>query len=199
MTKPAIFEATLTSTVCRRWLSPLAHLLPIRVLFHRHRYAKWMIFWHPATVLGPHARAFLCTISADIGTRARTRRKRYWSMAASSTTSRSWRHSRQSAPTVLSAMWIVVWFISILIPSRINRLPAAVCRGFSQPCAGRFPTCPAPMALWAGVIMGFTLLGLASLLLGLILVIPLLGHASWHAYRDLVEAATPDINTGEHS
>lgn len=54
---------------------------------------------------------------------------------------------------------------------------------------------PAPMALWAGLIMGFTLLGLASLLLGLILFIPLLGHASWHAYRDLVEAA-PDLRNG---
>jgi uncharacterized membrane protein len=45
---------------------------------------------------------------------------------------------------------------------------------------------PAVMAWWAALIMGFTLLGLASLLLGLILVIPMLGHASWHAYRDLV-------------
>lgn len=45
---------------------------------------------------------------------------------------------------------------------------------------------PAVMAWWAALIMGFTLLGLASLLLGLILVIPILGHASWHAYRDLV-------------
>ena len=35
--------------------------------------------------------------------------------------------------------------------------------------------------------MGFTLLGLGSLLLGLIAVIPMLGHASWHAYRDLVD------------
>ena len=45
---------------------------------------------------------------------------------------------------------------------------------------------PLPMALWAGLIMGFTLLGLGSLLLGLVFVIPMLGHASWHAYRDLV-------------
>ncbi len=58
---------------------------------------------------------------------------------------------------------------------------------------------PAPMALWAALIMGFTLLGLASALLGLILFIPMLGHASWHAYRDLVAAATPDINNGDHS
>ena len=49
---------------------------------------------------------------------------------------------------------------------------------------------PVPMALWAALIMGFTLLGLGSLLLGLIAVIPMLGHASWHAYRDLVDAST---------
>lgn len=48
---------------------------------------------------------------------------------------------------------------------------------------------PIPMALWAALVMGFTLLGLGSLLLGLILVIPMLGHASWHAYRALVDAS----------
>lgn len=58
---------------------------------------------------------------------------------------------------------------------------------------------PAPMALWAGLIMGLTLLGLASMLLGLILIIPMLGHASWHAYRDLVEAGIPDVANGDHS
>ena len=45
---------------------------------------------------------------------------------------------------------------------------------------------PVPLALWASLIMGFTLLGLGSLALGLIAVVPMLGHASWHAYRDLV-------------
>jgi uncharacterized membrane protein len=48
---------------------------------------------------------------------------------------------------------------------------------------------PVAMAFWAALIMGFTLLGLGSLLLGLIPVIPMLGHASWHAYRDLVDAS----------
>lgn len=51
-------------------------------------------------------------------------------------------------------------------------------------------TNPLPLALWAALIMGLTLLGLATLLLGLIVVLPLLGHASWHAYRDLVDAGT---------
>lgn len=47
---------------------------------------------------------------------------------------------------------------------------------------------PLPMAIWAALVMGFTLLGMASLLLGLVAVIPMLGHASWHAYRELVDA-----------
>jgi uncharacterized membrane protein len=56
---------------------------------------------------------------------------------------------------------------------------------------------PVPMAWWATLIMGFTLLGLLSALLGLIAVMPMLGHASWHAYRDLVDAsAWPERTTG---
>ena len=48
---------------------------------------------------------------------------------------------------------------------------------------------PVPMAAWAALIMVFTLLGLGSLLLGLIPIIPMLGHASWHAYRELVDVS----------
>ena len=48
---------------------------------------------------------------------------------------------------------------------------------------------PVPMAFWAFLIMAFTLLGFASLLLGLVAIMPMLGHASWHAYRDLVDAS----------
>ncbi|KAB2925666.1 MAG: DUF2189 domain-containing protein [Dechloromonas sp.] len=46
---------------------------------------------------------------------------------------------------------------------------------------------PGPLLLWAVIIVALTLLGFASLLFGLILIMPVLGHASWHAYRDLVE------------
>jgi uncharacterized membrane protein len=54
---------------------------------------------------------------------------------------------------------------------------------------------PLPMALWAALIMGFTVLGLGSAMLGLIAVVPMLGHASWHAYRDLIDAsAIPERN-----
>jgi len=51
-------------------------------------------------------------------------------------------------------------------------------------------TNPGPMAFWAALIMVFTLLGLGSLLIGLVAVIPMLGHASWHAYRALIDTSS---------
>ena len=42
---------------------------------------------------------------------------------------------------------------------------------------------PAPMALWAGLIVIFTGIGLVTFYLGLAVTLPLIGHASWHAYR----------------
>lgn len=48
---------------------------------------------------------------------------------------------------------------------------------------------PLPLALWALLIMGLTALGMATLLIGLVVVVPWLAHASWHAYRDLVADA----------
>ncbi len=45
---------------------------------------------------------------------------------------------------------------------------------------------PAPMALWATLILVITLLGMLTLLLGLVVAVPWLAHASWHAYCDLV-------------
>ncbi|MCA0177357.1 MAG: DUF2189 domain-containing protein [Proteobacteria bacterium] len=47
---------------------------------------------------------------------------------------------------------------------------------------------PISMALWAGVLLGLTGLGMITGLLGLIVIAPWLAHASWHVYRDLVRA-----------
>ena len=53
-------------------------------------------------------------------------------------------------------------------------------------------THPLPMALWAALLMGLTVLGMATALLGLVVIAPWLAHASWHAYRDLISSADPD-------
>jgi uncharacterized membrane protein len=48
---------------------------------------------------------------------------------------------------------------------------------------------PGPMALWAVVIGLLATLGMVSALLGLVVLIPLIAHASWHAYCDLSRPA----------
>ena len=50
---------------------------------------------------------------------------------------------------------------------------------------------PLPLALWGALLMAFTLIGMGTALIGLILVVPWLSFASWHAYRDLVVAVAP--------
>ena len=45
---------------------------------------------------------------------------------------------------------------------------------------------PAGMLLWAALIVGLTVIGFVTFLLGMIVIAPLLGYATWHAYRDLV-------------
>ncbi len=42
------------------------------------------------------------------------------------------------------------------------------------------------MTLWAVLIVGFTGFGFATAFFGLALVLPLIGYATWHAYKDLV-------------
>jgi uncharacterized membrane protein len=47
---------------------------------------------------------------------------------------------------------------------------------------------PAAMALWATIIMVATLLSMATAMLGFVVSIPVIGHATWHAYRETVDA-----------
>ena len=43
-----------------------------------------------------------------------------------------------------------------------------------------------PMLLWALIIVALTAVGFATLYVGLVLVLPLVGLATWHAYREVV-------------
>ena len=43
------------------------------------------------------------------------------------------------------------------------------------------------MIIWSSLIVALTAIGFATFLVGMIVIYPLLGHATWHAYRDLVE------------
>ncbi len=47
-------------------------------------------------------------------------------------------------------------------------------------------TNPGPMALWGLIVAGGLVIGMLPAFLGLILILPVLGHATWHLYRKVV-------------
>ncbi|MBI1212631.1 MAG: DUF2189 domain-containing protein [Alphaproteobacteria bacterium] len=46
---------------------------------------------------------------------------------------------------------------------------------------------PGPMLLWGWLIGVLTVFGFATMFIGLIVIFPLIGHATWHAYRSIIE------------
>jgi len=48
---------------------------------------------------------------------------------------------------------------------------------------------PVTMVVWAMVIMALTAISLGTGMLGFLILYPLMGHASWHAYRELVDSS----------
>lgn len=48
---------------------------------------------------------------------------------------------------------------------------------------------PGPLLVWALLIVVLTGAGFALFFAGLVVTVPLIGHATWHAYRDLVAPA----------
>ena len=45
------------------------------------------------------------------------------------------------------------------------------------------------MAVWAAIIVASVIVGFATAFLGLIILIPLLGYATWHAYEETIDAS----------
>ena len=69
----------------------------------------------------------------------------------------------------------------ISIPMILDRPVDAVTAGL---CSLRLVLTQGPvMLLWGGLITGLVVLAMLPGFLGLLLVGPVLGHASWHAYR----------------
>ncbi|WP_282025084.1 DUF2189 domain-containing protein [Limimaricola cinnabarinus] len=48
---------------------------------------------------------------------------------------------------------------------------------------------PRTIAIWGAIVVAGLGLGMATLMIGLIFVLPILGHATWHLYRRAVEPA----------
>jgi uncharacterized membrane protein len=53
---------------------------------------------------------------------------------------------------------------------------------------------PVPMAIWGLIVAGLLVIGSLPFFFGLAVVVPVLGHATWHLYRKVVE---PDLSPRE--
>lgn len=82
----------------------------------------------------------------------------------------------------------IVFMVSVIsVPAIIeNNIPAIDAMAASiKVTIENIPT----MLVWAALIVMLTGLGFATYLIGMVVIYPLLAHASWHAYRDLVQNA----------
>ena len=79
----------------------------------------------------------------------------------------------------------IVFALSVVaVPLIIDRHASAseAMRGSLRVSLANLPA----MLVWAALIVALTAVGFLTLLVGMVVVAPLLGYATWHAYRDLV-------------
>lgn len=84
------------------------------------------------------------------------------------------------------ALAIVVFSISVVSIPMINHRKVDVITAIVTSLRAVMRN-PLPMLLWAALIVGLIGLGYALFYIGLMVTLPIVGHASWHAYRDLVK------------
>ncbi len=85
----------------------------------------------------------------------------------------------------------LIYAVSVVaIPMILHRQTDAVTAGLAS--MRLVLAQPGVMLLWAGVIALLVFLSLLPWFAGLVVVGPVLGHASWHAYREAVADASPD-------
>jgi len=100
--------------------------------------------------------------------------------------------------TILGGMGVALVFgltvvsVPLLVDREINLRDAMI---VSLRAVGENPFATACWAILIAMITGFSI---ATLMLGFLVLYPVLGHASWHAYRDLVDAGhlAPRDQTG---
>ena len=82
---------------------------------------------------------------------------------------------------------LVFMFTAVAIPMMLDRRTDAITAVLASVLA--FGRNLGPMLLWAALIVALTVAGFATLFVGLIVTVPWIGLATWHAYRDLIGPA----------
>lgn len=96
----------------------------------------------------------------------------------------------------LFAVWIMLGGVgaALVFAATVVSAPMLLDRDTDMPTAiatsvNAVSENPHAMALWAAIIMLASVLALLTLAIGFVLIIPVIGNATWHAYRDLVDAS----------
>jgi uncharacterized membrane protein len=87
-------------------------------------------------------------------------------------------------------------FASIIFTTSVISIPMIMDRQVDAVSAGltSIRAClqnPGVMLLWGALITGIILVAMLPVFLGLFVAGPVIGHATWHAYKHIVPPATP--------
>ena len=52
------------------------------------------------------------------------------------------------------------------------------------------------MLIWGLLIVSLMLIGIATFFVGFAVLLPIVGHATWHAYRDTVDSEAWELGPG---
>lgn len=82
---------------------------------------------------------------------------------------------------------------SVTFAATVVSVPMLVERDVNTPMALRtsiraVAENPVPMVIWALFILTATVFSVATFMIGFIVIYPVIGHASWYVYRDVVDA-----------
>lgn len=83
------------------------------------------------------------------------------------------------------ALAVLVFALSVVsVPMLVDQQAASAGAAMRQSLRAFSANLPA-MLVWAALIAALSAIGFATMLVAMIVIFPLLGHASWHAYQDL--------------
>jgi len=101
----------------------------------------------------------------------------------------SGRHANLAAIWTLSGATLaaITFLLSVVTaPLLMDRKDVEVHHAMATSVSVVVENLPA-MLVWSFMIAALTFFGFITLMAGLVFIMPLLGHATWHAYKDLVE------------
>ncbi len=100
--------------------------------------------------------------------------------------------TREGWALIIIGNGVGFFFASVVLATFVVSFPLALDRDVDAFDAIKISTrvsfaSPYAIALWGAIIVGSMIIGVLTLLVGLAVVLPVLGHASWHVYRMTVE------------